>query len=147
MFQALDLEEEGFPKLLFGALGKYLGVSKLPRIDFAEMLAELKHALALISSRAPAAQEQATTTGKPRLSEIQEKILQVLSEVGDRDLQTEELSAHFKMHTQKIQYHLDNLVDHTYVYSHLSTMAPTTYSLGKEGRAYLVENNLIWLPN
>ncbi len=143
MFQALDLKEEGFPGLLFGALGKHLGVSKLPRIAFDEMLAELKHALAQISGKVPTAKEQATTTGQPRLPEIQEKILQVLSEVGDRDLQTDELAAHFRMHTQKIQYQLDKLVDHNYVYSHLSMMAPTTYSLGKDGRAYLVENNLI----
>lgn len=143
MFQALDLEEEGFSGLLFGALGKHLGVSKLPRIAFDEMLAELKHALSQIRGKVPASQEQATTTKQPRLPEIQEKILQVLSEVGDRHLQTEELAAHFSMHTQKIQYFLDKLVDHNYVYSHLSMMVPTTYSLGKDGRAYLVENNLI----
>ncbi len=143
MFQALDLEEEAFSGLLFGALGKHLGVSKLPRIAFDEMLAELKHALSQIRGKVPASQEQATTTRQPRLPEIQEKILQVLSEVGDRHLQTEELAAHFSMHTQKIQYFLDKLVDHNYVYSHLSMMAPTTYSLGKDGRTYIVENNLI----
>ena len=143
MFQALDLEDEGFPALLFGALGKHLGVMKLPRIAFKEMLTELNEAIAQISDQVPNALEQTASRGQSRLPEIQENILQILAEVGDRDVQTEELAAHFKMHTQKIQYHLDKLVDQNYVYSQLSMMAPTTYSIGAEGRAYLVENNMI----
>lgn len=43
----------------------------------------------------------------------------------------------------RIHHHIDRLVGARFLYEHLNTEDPTTYTITEEGRAYLVANNLV----
>lgn len=136
-FQALDFGEE-MPRNLMQALAKVLQVERVPRIAYGEMFDELQQAL----PETVAEPEQGAPATSDTLEEIEQQILLTLAE-ANRDLESDQLAGRFQVKPAKMQYYLDRLCDLNYVYRNMSMMSPTTYSIGKEGRAYLVSRDLM----
>ncbi len=138
-FHALTLEEEAFANRLLSALAHHFGISKLPRISFSEMDAELRKTARGIHLPATAP----SPVPHPALSEEEISILKALSDLGDPGVIVDRLAAHFKMNPTKMQYLLRRLEESEYLYKGLFIGAPAEYQLADRGRAYLVENNLL----
>lgn len=82
---------------------------------------------------------------KGKIEEIQEKILMTIVHIGDQDYTAEELADRVGISVTKMKHYLDGmddtgagLLDVAYY-----TGGSSEYSLSREGRAYLVENDLI----
>ena len=70
--------------------------------------------------------------------------LKILKAIPDSDRSSaEELAPRFSMSVEKMKFHLENFVDRELVYFFDSTVDPTTYTLRQEGRALLVEKDLL----
>ena len=53
-------------------------------------------------------------------------------------------SRNLQIEEQVVMYHLEKLEDRGFVSCHSSMYSPTeTYTIGSDGRAYLIENNLL----
>jgi predicted transcriptional regulator len=70
-------------------------------------------------------------------------ILIFLSNNSQSTIYKEHLSSHLNLQDAKTQYYLDGLLENKLVHASFSFSSPTSYSLTKHGRAYLVENDLL----
>ena len=75
--------------------------------------------------------------------EEEEEVLIFLSNHTKLDINKNHLSQHLNIKDEKTQYFLDNLQEDKLVCGSCSMSNPTSYSLTKQGRAYLVEQNLL----
>ena len=138
-FQAITLEDEAFSELLLSALAHHFGTSRLPRISFSEMNAELRKAARGIVPPVSAP----TPALHPALNEEEVSILRALSDAGDPGVTADGLAEHFHMNPTKMKYLLRRLEDAEYLHVALFIGAPAEYGLADRGRAYLVENDLL----
>jgi len=135
-FQALDFDKQ-MPELLTKALAKRLNVKRVPRIAYTEMFDELQAALPKSSQ-----QPQAPSASANQLDEKEREILLILAE-NNTDFYAEDFVQQLQVKPAKMDYHLDRLCDLDYVNRTLSMMSPTSYSIAKAGRAYLVSAGLL----
>ena len=137
-FQALDFSKD-MPSQLIQALAKQLNVDRLPRINFADMYAELQASIPQPSSQPS---EQSPATQPDQLDEVEEKILCLLVELNQR-VETDQMAGRLQTKPQKMEYYLDRLTELNYVYVYHNAIYPTTYDISKDGRAYLVSRDLL----
>ena len=71
-----------------------------------------------------------------------EAILVALAQSEQYRPTTEEIATHLNETPLRTQYHLDRLVEEGLVHDFLATNRPPRYGISKEGRAYVVENEL-----
>lgn len=74
---------------------------------------------------------------------IQADILKVLAMGDDAGVFAEQLAQHFQMPVIKIKHYLDTLADEELIVPHRRVGQPPKYYLGKKGRAYLVQSEII----
>lgn len=77
------------------------------------------------------------------LSEKETKILQLVAEQGDYQLQLSHIADGIGENLTRTRYYVDRLLDREFLHDALSAMVPTTYGLKLKGRAYLVERGLV----
>ena len=132
-FQALDIDESGFPKLLFSSLAKALGFTKLPRISYEEMREELMSAILSIHN----------THGQEnqRLGEIEEAILLQIAK-AKKGLTDHVLASNSNMSVESIQNHIIKLMNANYLHASYYTMGPTRYDLNEKSYSYLAKKKL-----
>lgn len=82
-------------------------------------------------------------TNSPNRSKEDDTILIFLSENSQSTIYKDHLSSHLNLQDAKIQYYLDGLQEDKLIHASFSLSSPTRYSLTKQGRSYLVENNLL----
>ena len=70
-------------------------------------------------------------------------ILSFLSKNSQAAIYKDHLSSHLGLQDAKTQYYLDSLLEDKLVRASYNMSRPTKYSLTKQGRAYLVENDLL----
>ncbi len=71
-----------------------------------------------------------------------EAILATLALSGRQHPTMDQIAAHLQETHLRTQYHLDRLVETGLLHDYLSVGAPPKYGISKEGRAYVVENEL-----
>ena len=146
-FQGLNVEDQGFPKQLLQALAKYLGVSRIPTIDYGALKEQLATALSTISTGSMQTQAivEAPRTISDELQKTEGKILQLIAELGNGGYDAEVLSDYLEVHEQRVQHFLESLEekDHLYITTTYLGGGDGEYYLTKKGRAYLVDHSLI----
>ena len=83
---------------------------------------------------------------KPRgntLEEIEVQILKFLSQTGRDGVQASVVANRLGIHETKAQYYLDRMEETDFVNMSIFFGSPSLYSLGHEGREYLVKNDLV----
>ncbi|MCP4648595.1 MAG: nucleotide-binding protein [PVC group bacterium] len=80
---------------------------------------------------------------KVNLDETEERILAFFSKIDQGGIELEQLTRHFGIQSQKMQYYLDRFFDMEFIYANHNTFIPTKYELCQKGRVYLVKNNLM----
>ena len=144
MFQALELGTENFVLELLSSIAKHFNYSKIPKIDKNEMEQALAAAVRTVTpSEATSTTEQKILELPIDLPEECVKILEFLARLSGHLPTAEELANQFQMPLQRMKYYLDRLTDTEMIYGHLRMGSPTTYSVGKAGRKFLVESGLI----
>lgn len=143
LFQALELEDQDFTEHLLSGLAKYLGFSKIPRIDQAAMKKELVEALARVESVETPDPKEGTATAEADISQEGLEILKLLGKNSDVRPTSKQLAAHFKMSEQRMQYFLDLLDDQKLIHRAIYFGSPSTYSLRSEGRKFLFARGLL----
>jgi len=78
-----------------------------------------------------------------RLEDIMEQILLLLSNSGDSNPTSSQIANELGMNKTKTEYYLNRLIEKDYVYDLLFMGSPAEYCLNDDGKAYLVENDLI----
>lgn len=78
-----------------------------------------------------------------RLAAIEERILEFIADNPDHHLDSTDVRDHVGENHIRVQHHLDRLVKAGLLDDHWGTEYPTTYTSTEEGRAYLVENDLV----
>ncbi|EHB5529310.1 TPA: toll/interleukin-1 receptor domain-containing protein [Vibrio cholerae] len=137
--QALNLDEK-MPELLFSAINKHLGITKLPRISFSEMYSELvskTESLAQIEVSKNNA-EVGFVEKEPKLHDEQIKILKFLAKTNNRDT-LQMISQGTGLNAQRTEYFLEKLEASQYIYASYSIMEPSRYTLAHLGRELLFE--------
>jgi len=89
------------------------------------------------------AEESSNRFDSDELSGGQIKILKLLAKIGDKRLVLQHVSNAIKEDVIRVEYYLEQLVDKNLILSSYALGESTTYSLSKNGRAYLVEKNLV----
>lgn len=139
-FQALTIDDLDFIDKFLSSLAQYLELEKIPRIDKVSMLSEISNAIDSFEPLSNQVSEKAESSSN--FEEIEDQILKCIAE--SQGLSVSELAQQFEMNSAKMEYHLDNLVEHSLVrYTLPSAFTPKIYSTEKMGRKYLVEKNLL----
>ena len=142
-FQAIDLEDPKFAQLLLEALQAHFGLAKLPRINNAEMQAEI---VAAISKIPGTSKSSATPAQTPKISsearDEGNKILHLMGQQSDR-VSTRDLASHFRWSVQQAQFFVEELVNMGLLFTHHNMRTGTSYSLNENGRKYLFERSML----
>ncbi|EGQ9207143.1 toll/interleukin-1 receptor domain-containing protein [Vibrio cholerae] len=137
--QALNLDEK-MPELLFSALNKHLDITKLPRISFSDMYAELiSKTEDLVQIEVLQSNANIECVGKePKLLDEQIKILKFLAKTNNR-VTLPMISQGTGLNAQRTEYFLEKLEASQYIYASYIMMEPTRYTLDHLGRELLFE--------
>ena len=144
MFQALEIEDTNFVGDLMSSLADNLGFKKTPKIDKKSMKSELLKACMQIKVNSyPAEAEPPKDEQSYDIPEECVNILVVLSKKNGDNPTADQLASYFKMNVERIKYFLDILLEHNMLHRHSWVGSPSAFSLNKNGRKFLVENNLL----
>ncbi len=144
MFQALEIEDANFVDDLMSSLADHLGFSKTPKIDKESMKSELIKACMQIKVNSyPAEAEPPKDEQSYDIPEECVTILVALSKIKGDNRTSDQLGSAFKMAEERMKYFLDLLLEHEMLYRQMSMGSPTTFSLNKNGRKFLYNNNLL----
>lgn len=141
-FQGLDADDSTFPTQLISSLARYLGISKLPRLDSSAMIQEVEKAIATASvANEKAASSRANlTSGLPpqpaALASESVTILKFLSGQRDR-FTTAQLAQVIGSNLQRTEYFIDQLNDAKLLSKILVIGQGALYQLSKEGRHFI----------
>ncbi|WP_170181172.1 toll/interleukin-1 receptor domain-containing protein [Chlorobaculum thiosulfatiphilum] len=148
-------------KILGGPLAGLNALSIGDRSQLHQLVAELGHVLD-IQPEMPAvydryidaivkqnksvtskAEESSNRFDSDDLTAEQTKILQLLARAGDKQLFLQQISKTIQESDTRAEYHVEQLIDKTLISPSYAIGEPPTYCLSKNGRAYLVERNLV----
>jgi len=141
-FLALELDDADFTSDLINSLARHLSVLKVPRIDHAAMLAELKAALGALAGLHAKPAPSVPQTDFLELEDTAIKILEFIAKLGDAGYSASQLAVGLRVTVPKMDYFLDSLVDQKLIHQHLS-LGGTRYTLTKAGRKFLVAQGLL----
>jgi len=145
MFQALELNDQGFIDSLLSSLAKHLKITKIPRIDKESMRQELLMTFSGIQDKQTKSGNQLPQT--PATDELPDTALEILTTLGkytdEYPLAASDLSNALHTNEQRIQYFLDLLDEKELVHRFWNIGSPSAYILTKEGRKLLFLKNLL----
>lgn len=145
--QAIDFEEANSFEKLMRAIAKQLKLIKPPKLAYDDMKGEIETAMGTFDkpTEAPETQIFRVRAGnKLKLNNIEEKILILIAANEDNGITSESLASSLITHNIKVVHYLEKLVENNLLWvDHYHGNAPADYFLTKEGRAYLVENDLL----
>ena len=141
-FQGIDTSQSDFAKELLNAIAKQGSISKVPPIDFVQMMKEIRNAeqAAITTSEPP--EPSATASAASDVTSIELKLLESLI---DHEEKLDGVAGHVGRTAAFVKFHLDELEEKhmIYVARNMYPDVPTVYSLAHEGSRVLFEAGLI----
>jgi hypothetical protein len=137
---ALNSENRSQLHQLISDLSKELGITPEPPSSYEhhiETILNLKR-LPILKGAVPSGEK-----GDIELAKQEVKILKILAEHGDNRLNAKEIANIISENKTKTEYYLDCLLKKKLISDLLIMGAHSRYGLTSNGRAYLVENNII----
>ncbi|HEU4454715.1 MAG TPA: toll/interleukin-1 receptor domain-containing protein [Longimicrobium sp.] len=149
LFQALEIDASNFSVELFSALATHFNFRSVPRINHAEMMAEIAEAVGVVAPNAVIASAHTVSAAAAaglsgeKLDELLTLVLEYLSSKGERGATPEMVASEFRISPAKAQHSLETLGDRELVYSTYFTRASAIWRVSKEGRAYMAQWGLL----